>query len=44
MQWPSLSHLFGIHPWDIDRLTAGEVGAYRAALDDYEQRMKQEGR
>jgi len=33
--------LFGIHPWDIDRLTAGEVAVYRAALDDY---MKQQGR
>ena len=40
-QWPALSHLFGLHPWDIDRLTAREVAAYRAALDDYQKTMKQ---
>ena len=26
--WPSLSHHFGIHPWDVDRLTYGELDAY----------------
>lgn len=26
--WPALSHEFGLHPWDVDRLTADEINAY----------------
>lgn len=27
-QWPALSHWFGIHPWDVDRLTLYELAEY----------------
>lgn len=27
-QWPALSRLFGLHPWDVDRLTFDELRAY----------------
>ena len=27
-EWPALSHLYGIHPWDMDRLTLAELEAY----------------
>jgi hypothetical protein len=32
---PALSQLFGIHPWDIERLTVGELRAYLAALAEW---------
>lgn len=28
--WPALSHLYGLHPWDIDRLTYAELREYVA--------------
>jgi hypothetical protein len=30
--WPALSHFYGIHPWDVDRLTVDELIAYQKAL------------
>ena len=32
--WPALSFHFGIHPWDLDRLSPFELDAYIGALDD----------
>lgn len=26
--WPALSHLYGLHPWDIERLTVDELREY----------------
>lgn len=34
-QWPALSHLYGLHPWDVDgcpTLTAREVAEYLEQL------------
>lgn len=31
---PALAYHFGIHPWDVDRLTYGEVDAFLSALAD----------
>lgn len=30
--WPNLSHYFGIHPWDVERLTVFELNAYLDAI------------
>lgn len=29
--WPALSRVYGLHPWQVDRLTPDELNAY---LDD----------
>jgi hypothetical protein len=29
---PAFSQHFGIHPWDVDRLTYGEIAVYLDAL------------
>ncbi len=34
LAWPELSHYFGLHPWDVDQLTYGEIEAYLDALHD----------
>ncbi len=31
---PALSYHFGIHPWQVDDLTYGEIEVYLAALND----------
>jgi len=31
--WPALSFRFGLHPWDVDRLTVDELNAYIKALE-----------
>ena len=31
--WPTLSHYFGIHPWDLERLTWDEIDVYLRAAD-----------
>ena len=31
--WPNLSHHYGIHPWDVDRLSYAEINAYVEALN-----------
>lgn len=31
---PAFSYHFAIHPWDVDRLTFGEIEVYLAALAD----------
>lgn len=42
--WPSLSHMFHLHPWDVDRLSAAEVRVYLDALADIEfERKKNRG-
>ena len=28
-----MSHLFGLHPWDVDRLTVDEWDLYKAWAD-----------
>jgi len=33
--WPSLSRLYGIHPWDIHRLSIPELNAYLEDLEEY---------
>lgn len=30
--WPALSARFGVHPWDVERLTYAELEHYRDAL------------
>ncbi len=42
-QWPALSQLYGLHPWDLDRLTGDEVGAYLNDLAENAKRAN-EGR
>jgi len=36
-----LGHLFGLHPWDVDRLTVGQFEAYKSFADSW--RKSQEG-
>lgn len=43
MRLPAFSALFGIHPWDVDRLTFGELETYITQLDAYERRQITEG-
>lgn len=31
--WPALSYHFGLHPWDLERLTPAELRAYLDDLD-----------
>lgn len=31
--WPTLSHYFGIHPWDVKRLTWDEIDVYLLAVE-----------
>lgn len=31
---PAFSYHFGIQPWDVDRLTYGEIDVYVSALTD----------
>lgn len=31
-EWPALSRLFGLHPWDLGRLTHDELTGYLAAV------------
>ncbi len=32
--WPDLSHYFGIHPWDVERLSYVEIDSYVEALNE----------
>ncbi len=32
-QLPAFSALFGLHPWDVERLTLDELDVYRNYLD-----------
>lgn len=32
--WPALSRVYGLHPWDVERLTPDELRAYLAELAD----------
>lgn len=32
--WPALSRVYGLHPWDVERLTPDELRAYLGALAD----------
>lgn len=27
--WPALSRVYGVHPWDVERLTPAELAAYQ---------------
>ncbi len=38
--WPALSYHFGIHPWNVDRLSAAEVRVYLDALEEINERAK----
>jgi hypothetical protein len=38
--WPALSHLYGLHPYDLDRLTPGELDAYLTDLDRHVKALK----
>lgn len=33
-QLPAFSHWFGLHPWDVERLTFGEIEVYQRWLVD----------
>lgn len=35
--WPALSETFGIHPWDVKRLSAAEIGQYLIFLRESRQ-------
>lgn len=32
MEWPALSRVFGLYPWDVERLTLAELNVYVATL------------
>lgn len=32
--WPALSRVYGLHPWDVERLTPDEIRAYLADLTE----------
>lgn len=32
-RWPALSYHFGLHPWDVGRLSLVEMNAYLEALE-----------
>jgi hypothetical protein len=36
--WPALSYHFGIHPWDVERLTHVEIATYLDALADLQRK------
>ena len=36
-QLPAFSHVFGIHPWDVDRLTLREVNTYSRVIDEMQE-------
>lgn len=38
--WPTLSHLFGIRPWELDLLTPVELDEYLTAADDFERSQR----
>ena len=33
-RWPALSAYFGLHPWDVERLSYRELEHYQHALND----------
>ena len=37
-QWPALSRVYGLHPWDTDRMTPDELVGYLADLDTLRRR------
>lgn len=39
-RWPALSRHFGVHPWDVERLTFDELAGYLDALDEVERAMR----
>jgi hypothetical protein len=47
-EWPALSRLYGLHPWDVGGpryLTFLELGHYRRALrEEVERRTAHDGR
>ncbi len=42
-QLPAFSHHFGIQPWDIDRLTYGELDLYLEQLRELAKEAKTHG-
>lgn len=40
--WPALSKHFGLHPWDLERLTYAEIESYRNALQDIARAHRQQ--
>jgi hypothetical protein len=45
--WPGLSHYYGIHPWDVERLSYLELQAYVDDLNEVaraQQRAQSEAR
>lgn len=32
--WPALAELYGLHPWDVERLTHAELAEYVTALNE----------
>jgi hypothetical protein len=42
--WPNLSHYFGIHPWDVPKLTIQELNEYMGWLKDLGDRQRKQQR
>lgn len=40
---PLLSHLFGLKPWDVERLTFGEIDAYHRWAESYAEGLENGG-
>lgn len=38
--WPALSYHFGLHPWDVGRLSEIEIDFYLEALRDLNEASK----
>ena len=34
-EWPALSRLYGLHPWDVERLTEAELAGYLEQMRGY---------
>jgi hypothetical protein len=39
---PALSWFYGLHPWDVERLTQNEIGEYLDQLDDYQRQVEEQ--
>lgn len=42
--WPGLSHYFGLHPWDVGRLTGPELLRYLSELKAINEATKEANR
>jgi hypothetical protein len=38
--WPALTRFYGLHPWDVERLTSDELNEYLRQFDAYQREQK----